>query len=330
MSNLNTKPTYFYHPVKVLCLDDNRAFLDLLELEFNEKLNLTTLTNPKVALQVIEDHPVSEAVPSSLTLINTIDADTINEKVVSFDISKILNLLYDKTRFQKVPLLVVDYAMPEINGVEFCQKLKEKKLFKIMLTAEADQALAVKAFNEGLIDKFILKTAENLYSELHAAVHELTQRHFKELTKNLVLWDDGSLNALFANPAYLQLFSKILKQAQAVEYYLVDNSGSMLFLDENAKPTWLIIKHKKELDEQVDLLDGYELPKQVMDSVRNKEKVLFLLSEEEYKKPVTEWINYLFAAEKLDDNYFYSITQNYATDSIDWGRVVAYNSLKNR
>ncbi|HHU0007774.1 TPA: response regulator, partial [Legionella pneumophila] len=118
----------------------------------------------------------------------------------------------------------------------------------------------------------------------------------------------------------------VLIQAQAVEYYLVDNSGSFLFLDKDAKPTWLIIRHAKELSEQLDLMQGYELPEQTMAAVVKKEKILFLLSEKEYKKPIAEWINYLFDAQKLDNNYYYSITKDHLTDSLDWGRVVSYSS----
>ena len=52
-----------------------------------------------------------------------------------------------------------------------------------------------------------------------------------------------------------------------------------------------------------------------MAAVEKKEKILFLLSEKEYKKPIAEWVNYLFDAKKLDDNCYYSITQDYLTDS---------------
>ena len=97
-----------------------------------------------------------------------------------------LNLIYDKKRFDHVAILVVDYEMPDINGIEFCQKLKERKIFRIMLTAEADKDTAIKAFNNGLIDKFILKTNEELYLEITFAVQELTQRYFKEISGSII------------------------------------------------------------------------------------------------------------------------------------------------
>ena len=137
---------------------------------------------------------------------------------------------------------------------------------------------------------------------------------------------DSSINDLFNNELYQKLFTNVLSQAQAVEYYLVDNSGSVVFLDKDAKPTWLIIRHVNELSDQLDLMQGYELPEQTMAAVEKNEKILFLLSEKEYKKPISEWVNYLFDAEKLDENYYYSIIKDHVTDSIDWGKVVSYSS----
>ena len=325
MTIIDAKPTCFYHPIKVIFLDDNRAFLNALDLEFCAKINLLTLTSPDVAFQEIDNFNM-DVLQSIFKLMNNVNADTTNDRVIGFDVSKILNILYNKARFEHVPLLVVDYEMPDVNGIEFCKKLKERKIFKIMLTAEADKDIAIKAFNNCLIDKFILKTSEDLYSEITLAIHDLTQRYFKELTKHIINGCDNPLSFLFENKLYQQLFANVATQAQAVEYYLVDNSGSILFLDKDAKPTWLIIRHNKELTEQLDLLQGYDLPDSIMTSVSKKETILFLLSEKEYKKPLAEWVNYLFDAKKLDDNYYYCITQDYLTDSIDWGRIASYSS----
>ncbi|HAT1722151.1 TPA: response regulator [Legionella pneumophila] len=325
MTIIDARPTCFYHPIKVIFLDDNRAFLDALDLEFGEKFNILTLTNSDKAFQLI-DNDSQDVSQSIFKLMNDVNLDTTNDRVIGFDVSKMLNLIYDKARFEHAPLLVVDYQMPAINGIEFCKRLKERKVFKIMLTAEADKDTAIKAFNNGLIDKFILKTSENLYPEITLAVHDLTQRYFRELTKNIVNAYENSINDLFDNELYQQLFANVQTQAQSVEYYLVDNSGSVVFLDKDAKPTWLIIRHVKELSDQLDLMQGYELPEQTMAAVAKKEKILFLLSEKEYKKPIAEWVNYLFDAQKLDNNYYYSITKDHLTDSIDWGRVISYSS----
>jgi CheY-like chemotaxis protein len=327
MTIIDTRPTCFYHPIKVIFLDDNRAFLDALDLEFSTQINMRTLTNPDTTMQVIANHR-QDSIQSTFKLMNDVNEDSINARVPDFDLSKILTLIYDKTRFDNVAILVVDYEMPDINGIEFCQKLKKRKIFKIMLTAEADKDTAIKAFNKGLIDRFLLKTSEELYPEITLAVQELSHRYFRELSLNLINGQGSSVNTLFENELYQQLFSKVATQAQAVEYYLVDNSGSILFLDKNANPTWFVIRNLEELAEQIDLLQGYDLPEQLMITVAKKEKILFLLSEKDYKKPISQWVNYLFDSKKLDENYYYSIIQDQLTDSIDWSRVVSYSAYQ--
>ncbi|EHL29704.1 response regulator [Legionella drancourtii] len=317
-------PACFYHPIKVIFLDDSRDFLDALDLEFGTRINMLTLTCPDTTLQEIDNY-CQDITPTIFTFENNVNVDTTSDRVIGVDVGNILNQIYDKKRFNNVSVLVVDYEMPDVNGIDFCKKIQERKIFKIMLTAEADKDTAIKAFNSGLIDKFILKTSEELYSEITKAVHELTQWYFRELSWNIISGHSASIKALFNNKLYQQLFADVVRQAQAVEYYLVDHSGSILFLDKDANPTWFMVRHVKDLSDQLDLLKGYDLPEQIMDSVAKKEKILFLLSEKEYKKPVEEWVKYLFESKKLDDNYYYSIIQGNITDSIDWNRVVSYS-----
>lgn len=324
MSIINAIPTCFYHPLKIIFLDDNRAFLDALDLEFGARINMVTLTNPDTALQEINNNSqdFTQLIFKSKKDVNV---DTTTDRVIGIEFSNMLNLVYDGARFDHVAVLVVDYDMPNINGIEFCQKLNERKIFRVMLTAEADKDTAIKAFNSGLIDKFILKTSEELHLEITLAVQELTQRYFKELSRNIISGHEGFINDLFRNKLYHQLFADLVSQVQAVEYYMVDNSGSFLFLDKDANPTWLIIRHNQELEEQLDLLHGYDLPVQIMESIIKKEKLLFLFSEKEYKKPINGWVEYMFDSKKLDNNYYYSIVCHHLTDAIDWDRVVSYS-----
>ena len=323
MTIFDATATCIFHPVKVVFLDDNRAFLDALELEFSAQINMLTFTSPNEALRAL-DNSGQNITSSTFKLINNVNADTTTDRVIGFEINKLLNIIYDKARFNHAPVLVVDYEMPDINGIEFCQKLKNRDIFKIMLTAEADKDTAIKAFNNGVIDKFILKTSENLFQELMLAVSEITQRYFKEMSRTMMNGYRGSVS-LFDDELYQKLFNQVLLKTEAVEYYMVDNSGSFLFLDKYANPTWLIVRNNKELDEQLELLQGYDVPDQILESVAKKEKILFLLSEKEYKKPIGEWVKHMFDSKKLD-NYYYNIVSGQLTDSIDWGRVVSYSA----
>ena len=319
------RPTCFHHPTKVIFLDDNRAFLDAMELEFGNQINMVTISNPYTAIQEVDNQPVDIS-QSVFKIRNDVNTDTSNNCIIHFEIGQLLNLIYDQSRFDNVAVLVVDYEMPDINGLELCQKLETRNVFKIMLTAAADKDTAIRAFNNSVIDKFLFKTSDDLYSEITLAVQELSRRYFSELSRTITHGHGLSTSTLFDNVLYREIFTRIAFEAQAVEYYLVDNSGSFLFLDTNANPTWLIVRNQNELKEQFDLLQGYDLPDELMSAVARQEKILFLLSEKEYKKPVSEWVDYLFDATKLDDNYYYSVVHGALTDSIDWSRVVSHSA----
>src|SRR5438046_5642457 len=112
MTILYSPLTSFYHPTTVLFLDDNRAFLDVLELEFGSHERILTFTNQAEALQTIE----SSNENSIHTVLKTVDhtnSDTLNDFMVNLDLSKMLNLIYEKSRFEKISVVVVDYEMPE-------------------------------------------------------------------------------------------------------------------------------------------------------------------------------------------------------------------------
>ena len=72
--------------------------------------------------------------------------------------------------------------MPSLNGVEFCSQLKQKSFKKIMLTGKAGESVAVQAFNEGIIDKFIRKDSPNFEKTLTVAIEELQHEYFRNLS----------------------------------------------------------------------------------------------------------------------------------------------------
>ena len=65
-----------------------------------------------------------------------------------------------------VSVIVVDHRMKPIDGVEFCQQLGSWPSKRIMLTSYDNKDLAVKAFNEKLIDAFLVKSDDNILNIL--------------------------------------------------------------------------------------------------------------------------------------------------------------------
>lgn len=313
----------FYHPITVLFLDDSKNFLATLELELANQGNMITCTDPEKASKLIDgaQSTISEEILKSL---DKREVDTATDYLVDLDIKKLHKLIYSPERFKRVAVLVVDYQMPEINGTEFCRSIQNKQLCKIMLTAEADQSTAINAFNDGLIDKFLLKQDESLYQGLTNAIAQLKQRYFNRLS-HIILENLGKdFKALLSDKQFQELFCKIQKDSNAVEYYLVDPHGSFLFLDEKANPTWLIVRSEKELDEQVSIAEGLGASFELLESLNNREKLLFMFSESDYKRPIGDWSSLLVDANKFNDTHYYSVFSGKLTDQVDWEKVKGY------
>ena len=319
MSIVVSKPTCFHYPVKIIFLDDNQTFLNVLSMEFSQPDNMIMLTDPNDAMLLI-----NQSKDDILELNGMEDRDNIDCWNRVND-NPIINIIYDESRFDNVAVLVVDYEMPTINGIEFCEKIKDKNIFKILLTADADNNMAVSAFNNGTIDKFILKTNDNLYDEILTSIDDLIFKYFNELSKLSLKSGGVKLKSILDNKSYKKIFNEVMVKSNAVEYYLVDDLGSYLFLSAKSEPTWLIVCDQEKANEQADLLKGYGFEACYVKKIKDKENILFLLSVNEYKEPAENWTKYMFESQKLDDDYSYSVVSDSLTNSISWETVVRYN-----
>ena len=317
-------PACFYHPTSVLFLDDNVSFLAALELKFHEKNNIITCTKTDEAIQLINTS--EENINSNiLKSIDTSEIDTVTGYLFNLEINNIHHLIYNKSRFDFISLLVVDYKMPIINGVEFCRHIYNSAICKIMLTAEADKEVAITAFNDGLIDKFLLKQNDNLYGELISSIDQLKQRYFHRLSRIILESLGKEFRALLASEHFQKIFSNVFEKSNAVEYYLMDTHGSFMFLDDAGNPMWLIIRSDKEITEQISLVEGLGASKEMISLLKNRQKLLFLFSEENYKTPISHWDTFLLDANILSDGHYYSVVNGRITDSIHWDAVASYN-----
>ncbi len=89
-----------------------------------------------------------------------------------------------------VQLVISDYRMPEMNGVDFLRQVYERwpDTVRIVLSGYADTASVVAAINEGQIYKFIPKPWND--DELKVTVknaidHYMVEKHNRELTRQL-------------------------------------------------------------------------------------------------------------------------------------------------
>ncbi|MEN9391248.1 MAG: hypothetical protein RL017_546, partial [Pseudomonadota bacterium] len=112
----------FYFPPKVLCVDNDKDLLDILKYKLDLNYKVDTVTNPKEAIQIVKNcvSMVKYNFLKDLTVSYDYEGlDVTNRSVVEFNHSVILDIMNNPNRFNELGVIVIDYLMPEMNGIEF-------------------------------------------------------------------------------------------------------------------------------------------------------------------------------------------------------------------
>jgi len=309
-----------------MLIDDQYGFLESISVTLDKHLAYYLYDKPFEALQRINERQK----PSSFInkCITYSDSCIINMDINVGDIYKeVLN----PERFCAISVVVIDYAMPSMNGLEFCQRIQKSPVKKIMLTGEADERLAVEAFNNGIIDKFLRKGTIGLSENLNVAIRELQQDYFKDLSKDVFdgLVNDPSENyGCLLDPKFINFFNNFCRQNKVAEFYLLEGTGSFLLVDYNGCCNLLLVKTAKTLDEYYEAARDDGAPDSVLDELKTYRKLpYFGIGKNFWDVKGSEWKNYLHEVNNFEGKevYYYSyfkVPTNY--DLCD-DKIFSYN-----
>lgn len=282
-------------PTTVMLVDDDQVLLDDLALYLEKKLPVVTFSKPNEALLYLQKQKTFEKNIKEICFarVNGDELDVAEETaLIQCDYLALPTLLYDPQRFSTVAVALVDYAMPKMNGLEFCRKVKDKLIRKIMLTGKADTKLAVKSFNQKIIDQFILKDAnEQIDSDIYQALLKEEDIYFANLSSLFP-------GAYFENTKITKAFLKIAEQFETdrklVEWYQFDQQGSRLGLDSQGAIYWLVLRSAEDSEKNLAFARDNNAPKTVIQALVKQTHLLFLFSEYEKRLPAKEWNKYIF------------------------------------
>lgn len=94
---------------------------------------------------------------------------------------------FEVLKNEKIELVISDYRMAEMNGIEFLKEVFKQypDTIRFMLTGETNMEIAMQAINEGAISRFFTKPC-NIF-ELAITIDEvLKQKELMEHTKRLL------------------------------------------------------------------------------------------------------------------------------------------------
>ncbi|MEI6790309.1 MAG: hypothetical protein WCK42_03910 [Myxococcaceae bacterium] len=295
----------FFFRTKTIFIDDSIDYLTCLMLNPGFELMLTELfLNPKDALTHInleKDSFSKVGVSENL-------ADTFNHHI-STSIGAFKRLIYVSERFKKTSVVVVDYEMLGMNGLQVCAAIKDPSIQKILLTGVANEQVAIDAFNQGLIQGYIRKNDKNVINLLIQAIHDAQYRYFSSLSASMTL-KINSEGTIWNDPVLVDFFYQHMTSIGAVEFYLCERERSFLFMDAQGRTSRLYVANSALIDSVCSYARDHGASKDLLLALNNREKMLcYPEVEGEIPRP-SKWQPYLYPAKRLQgrDLYCYAIT----------------------
>lgn len=319
-----------YFPSTVMFVDDSRDFLLNFTLQLDENFAYRLYDSAFAALQIVHKGQQEDDF-NQRCLTEYVDANGCPQTnyTVNVDLAAIHGEVYNPKRFGEISVVVVDYAMPGMNGLEFCRRMENSPIKRILLTGRADERTAVEAFNDGIIDLYIQKQNPNITQLINESIAAMQFRYFQNMSDIVVkMLSVNSPNCL-QDPAFYEAFNRIREENKIVEYYLSENSGSFLMLDADANRSYLVVKTEQDLKLHYEMALDNKAPRPVLDALSTGDKVpCFTPFSNEYPANDDDWENWMFPATKLigKETYYFAFVKKPPRTLLNGEKILSFNT----
>lgn len=304
-----------YHPTRVVVIDDNSRFLGSLNRVLSKKhSSYLFYSNPQKALHDIQNLYTPNPFPNRY--IQNADEEKWQHRRLDINIFDTHHEIYRPERFEEVSTVIIDHSMPEMTGLEFCARLDNPNIQKVLLTGEAEEHIAIRAFNEGLIHHYIRKQDADMIQQINQAVENAQWRYFNRLS-------EVALKAISAvdvvdhavlDPNFHTFFKKLIRDNDFREAYICDTTGSYLFLTEEAQAFGLVVNIAEELDIWADAGQSLKISNTLLQGLRDRKKMICYHNSQDIHEPKAhEWEKYAYPVQTLEGvnrTYYYALAPN--------------------
>lgn len=235
----------YQSPGTFVFLDDDPDYLAMLALVMPENWNVRLFRRPQDCINQLQQEPPLW------------DADAWTQQQMIEDartggaplIAQILRYWGEHAdRYALTQVCVVDYSMPGMDGLQALSELVDWPGQRVLLTGQADEQIAVDAFNRGLIEQFIPKQTPDIPRRLI----EILQRLYANASgRHSQIWRatlTKSQNALLRVPSIARELSAFASE-HWVEYVAIGRPFGVLGRDANGRVGWLQLEPVSALDE---------------------------------------------------------------------------------
>ena len=304
----------FYYPTTVAIIDDSPDFLVNLSLNLDPMLAFRVFDSPSATLAALNSEHASAPGPERFfSVYQQREEHSFDHHVIDLNMSRIHREVFNDKRFERYSVVVVDYEMPEIDGLEFCRRIAHSPVRKILLTGKADEKVAVQAFNAGIIDRFILKQDPDATALLQETIREMQEVYFQNIERMMEdALNIGPLHFL-RDPFFAELFRKICAELKIVEFYLCSSPDGIVLLDGDGAVTLLLVCSDETMRMHYEVAFDNAAPAALLDElIKGTSVPYFWRSRGLYSRQYFDWRSYVHAAQECNglQRYRYALVKN--------------------
>lgn len=279
---MKSKIPLCFYPTQIVFVDDNPDFLDALSMAFSKQFNVKTFDNTDSALRYINEYQrEADLVANDEKPKPQGDSDAWVKRVLTHQNIK----RFDELRIKEVSVLVVDYSMPSMNGIEFCEKINNLSIKKILLTGYATPADAVQAFNNNTIHYYLKKNDANMLQDLEAAINQLQHAYFNELSSSLKAEAIDSGTPFFADPQLARYFQQACESLGVTEYYYLTNPSRFALRTRDGSNFSCVIYTEEDIAEHLQILQEESAPKALYSAIESHKFVPLFQTADGFYEP---------------------------------------------
>jgi response regulator RpfG family c-di-GMP phosphodiesterase len=250
----------FFHPCSTLILDDEEDFLESMRAFIGRQSASLCYSNPGAAMRKL--YHTSEFTSELHDFFSKygygIDGKNveIGDCVVLLKSSKLRQYTQLENRFKMISVVIIDYQMPTMNGLDFCRAIGDIPAKKILLTGKANTNQIIDAFNEGLIDRFISKSDPDALSKITRLVKQLHQEFISEAIAPYAKALSVAHAQEFEQHDVSIVLDQVHEQFAFTEYYYLPQPRSFLLCNGDGDTKLCLLSTAKELSDLSEIVEG--------------------------------------------------------------------------
>ncbi|MEM7495238.1 MAG: hypothetical protein AAF471_03695 [Myxococcota bacterium] len=204
--------------------------------------------------------------------------------------------IYNDKRFDMPGGFVLDYDMGkgQINGLEFCARVRRSSIRRITWSRHLPNEDALKAVNKGQLHGSVKKDARHSVQEVSKLIEQAIPAFFCQETGTFAKVGEQADSAL-KDPLFVKWFAELLRARDFSEHYLLDPAGTLMLAGPNKEIYGLRALTARQLDKEAEQAQKCGAPNYVAQSLKNHDAALCLPRPDQQQiTPEIDWLKCMY------------------------------------